>query len=99
MIDGLPAEMVALALPLDVDRISAAGLIDADWRGRYPSNATVCETTVALVVRPGNPKNITDWQDLTRPGVEVWRQRGGGRSGPQQPEVGRTLWAGKCRFG
>ncbi len=71
MIDGLPAELVALALPLDIDRISSAGLIDSMWRRRYPCNSTVCETTVALVVRAGNPKNIIDWQDLIRPGVEV----------------------------
>ncbi|KAJ9512672.1 hypothetical protein QJQ45_018824 [Haematococcus lacustris] len=71
VIDGLPAELVALALPLDVDRISASGLISPAWRSRYPCAATVCETTVALVVRAGNPKAITSWEDLTRPGVEV----------------------------
>lgn len=41
VIDGLPAEMVALALPLDIDRIAHAGLIDSKWRGRYPCNSTV----------------------------------------------------------
>uniref|UniRef100_A0A7S0WZ40 Sulfate-binding protein n=1 Tax=Chlamydomonas leiostraca TaxID=1034604 RepID=A0A7S0WZ40_9CHLO len=71
VIDGLPAELVALALPLDIDRIAHAGLISEQWRGRYPCNSTVCETTVALVVRAGNPKNIQDWSDLIRPGVEV----------------------------
>lgn len=71
VIDGLPAELVALALPLDIDRIVHAGLIANSWRARYPCNSTVCETTVALVVRAGNPKNITDWEDLIRPGVEV----------------------------
>jgi len=34
-------------------------------------HSTVCETTVALVVRDGNPKRVLDWEDLTRPGVEV----------------------------
>jgi hypothetical protein len=31
----------------------------------------VCETTVALVVRPGNPKNIQSWDDLIQPGLQV----------------------------
>eukprot|EP00195_Chlamydomonas_chlamydogama_P009412 CAMPEP_0202890210 /NCGR_PEP_ID=MMETSP1392-20130828/709_1 /ASSEMBLY_ACC=CAM_ASM_000868 /TAXON_ID=225041 /ORGANISM="Chlamydomonas chlamydogama, Strain SAG 11-48b" /LENGTH=428 /DNA_ID=CAMNT_0049573747 /DNA_START=132 /DNA_END=1418 /DNA_ORIENTATION=+ len=71
VIDGLPADVLALALPLDVERVSRAGLIRADWRSLFPNNSVVCETTVALVVRKGNPKNITGWQDLIRPGVEV----------------------------
>jgi sulfate transport system substrate-binding protein len=41
VIDGLPAELVALALPLDVDRIAAAGLIAHSWRARYPCNRSL----------------------------------------------------------
>ncbi len=51
MIDGLPADIVALALPLDLDKIAAVGLMDAAWRQRYPAASVVCETTVAFVVR------------------------------------------------
>lgn len=40
VIDGLPADMVALALPLDIQKISDAGLIRRDWRRAYPNNAT-----------------------------------------------------------
>jgi len=71
VIDGLPADLVALALPLDVNRIADSGLIAHDWPSRHPCKSTVCETTVALVVRAGNPKNIVDWEDLIRPGIEV----------------------------
>ena len=39
MIDGLPADMVALALPLDVDKIVGAGLIRPDWPRAYPNNS------------------------------------------------------------
>jgi hypothetical protein len=35
------------------------------------SSCAVCETTVALVVRQGNPKNIQSFDDLTREGVQV----------------------------
>lgn len=36
MIDGLPADVVALALPLDVQKISDAGLLRPDWKKMYP---------------------------------------------------------------
>lgn len=71
MIDGLPADIVALALPLDVQKISDAGLIDRSWKRRFPNNSVVCETTCAFVVRNGNPKGIKDWVDLIRSGVQV----------------------------
>lgn len=71
VIDGLPADVVALALALDVQKIADAGLIDSGWKRRFPNNSTVCETTVAFVVRNGNPKNILDWDDLTRSGIKV----------------------------
>lgn len=39
MIDGLPADMVALALPLDVEKIVDAALIRPDWPKAYPNNS------------------------------------------------------------
>ncbi len=64
--DGLPGDIVALALPLDVDKICEAGLIRPGWQQRLPNNAVVAESVVALVTRKGNPKNIRGWDDLTR---------------------------------
>lgn len=64
--DGLPGDIVALALPLDVQRISDAGLIDADWRERAPNGGIVAESVVGIVVREGNPLSITGWDDLAR---------------------------------
>ena len=66
VVDGLPGDIVALALPLDVDKIQEAGLITSDWRTRLPDRAVVAESVVALVTRPGNPKKIRGWDDLTR---------------------------------
>lgn len=57
---------VALALPLDVQKIAEAGLIASDWQKRLPNNAIACTSVVALVFRPGNPKNIQGWDDLER---------------------------------
>ena len=66
MCDGLPGDIVALALALDVDKIREAGLIREGWQQRLPNNAVVAESVVAIVTRPGNPKNITGWDDLIR---------------------------------
>ena len=66
IIDGLPADIAALALPLDIMKISDAGLISPDWRERAPNRAVVSTSVVAIVVRPGNPKDIQDWGCLTK---------------------------------
>ncbi|KAK9865237.1 hypothetical protein WJX84_000257 [Apatococcus fuscideae] len=69
--DGLPADIVALALPLDIMRIEDSGLINPGWRQRAPNNAVVSESVVSIVYRNGNPKKIRGWEDLTRSDVDV----------------------------
>ncbi|KAL6769205.1 SULP3 [Auxenochlorella protothecoides x Auxenochlorella symbiontica] len=69
VIDGLPADIVALALPLDVIKIAEAGLLDPDWAPRFPHQSIVVESVVSIVTRAGNPKNIRGWDDLIRPDV------------------------------
>ena len=64
--DGLPGDVVALALPLDVQRIADSGLIDPDWRERAPNGGIVAESVVGIVVREGNPLRIRGWDDLAR---------------------------------
>ncbi|KAL4451774.1 hypothetical protein ABPG75_007436 [Micractinium tetrahymenae] len=71
VIDGLPAEIAALALPLDTIKIADAGLIRQDWPAAFPNNSIVCESVCAIVVRKGNPKNIRGWEDLARDDVSV----------------------------
>lgn len=71
VIDGLEADVVHLALGLDVNRIQKAGLINPGWEKEAPSDAIVSRSVVALVTRPGNPKGIRGWADLTKPGVSV----------------------------
>ncbi|KFM24351.1 Sulfate-binding protein [Auxenochlorella protothecoides] len=69
VIDGLPADIVALALPLDVIKIAEAGLLDPDWAPKFPHQSIVVESVVSIVTRAGNPKNIRGWDDLIRPDV------------------------------
>ena len=72
VIDGLPADVVTLALAYDIDAIAEhAGLLPADWQARLPHNSAPYVSTLAFLVRKGNPKQIHGWDDLARPGVEV----------------------------
>src|SRR4051794_2529591 len=71
VIDGLPADVVTLALGYDVDAIAQKGLIASNWQQRLPNNSTPYYSTIVLLVRHGNPKNIHDWDDLINPGVKV----------------------------
>ncbi|XZG70252.1 sulfate ABC transporter substrate-binding protein [Chitinibacteraceae bacterium HSL-7] len=72
VIDGLEADVVTLALAYDVDALHAhGGLIPADWQKRLPNNAAPYTSTIVFLVRKGNPKQIRDWSDLVRPGIEV----------------------------
>jgi sulfate transport system substrate-binding protein len=69
---GLEADVVTLALAYDIDAISErVGLLPKDWQKRLPENSTPYTSTIVFLVRKGNPKQIRDWMDLTRPGVGV----------------------------
>ena len=72
VIDGLPADVVTLALEADIDAIAkASGKIPTDWRGRLPNNSAPYTSTIVFLVRAGNPKGIKDWDDLVQEGVQV----------------------------
>ena len=71
VIDGLQADVVTLALAYDIDAVAKKGLIAADWQKRLPDNAAPYTSTIVFLVRKGNPKNIKDWNDLARPGIQV----------------------------
>lgn len=71
VIDGLKADVVTLALAGDIDPIAKVGLLPADWVTKLPSNSAPYTSTIVFLVRKGNPKNIKDWDDLVKKGVEV----------------------------
>ena len=72
MIDGLPADVVTLALAYDIDAIATQGkLLPANWQTRLPNNSSPYTSTIVFLVRKGNPKGIKDWGDLVKPGVSV----------------------------
>ena len=72
VIDGLPADVVTLALAYDVDAlVTNGGLVAASWRTRLPYGSAPYTSTIVFLVRKGNPKGIRDWPDLVKPGVSV----------------------------
>lgn len=72
VIDGLPADVVTLALAYDIDSLATkAKLLPADWQSRLPHASTPYYSTIVFLVRKGNPKAIRDWGDLIKPGVAV----------------------------
>jgi len=71
VIDGLPADVVLLALGLDVGKLQKAKLVEPGWESEVPNNGVPTKSVVAIVTRPGNPKGIRTWSDLAKPGIKV----------------------------
>jgi sulfate/thiosulfate-binding protein len=70
IIGGFDADVAALSLEGDIDRIAQAGLISHDWKAG-PTHGIVSTSIVVIAVRGGNPKGIRDWPDLAAPGLNV----------------------------
>lgn len=70
IIQGLRADVVTYNQVTDVDILHQRGnLIPADWRERLPNASSPYYSTMAFLVRKGNPKNIQNWDDLVRDDV------------------------------
>lgn len=70
VIDGLEADVVALALALDVDKIQQAGLIQPGWEQELPNDSIVHKSVVAFVSRDPNLK-VNKWEDLANKDIKV----------------------------
>lgn len=72
VLDGLEADVVTLALAYDIDALNIKKeLIPPKWQDRLPFNSSPYTSTIIFLVRNGNPRNIKDWDDLTRDGISV----------------------------
>ena len=71
ILGGLEADILAQNIQSNIDPLVEKGLVRADWQNRLPNRAIPATSVMVLVTRPGNPKNIRTWSDLTRPDVEV----------------------------
>jgi sulfate transport system substrate-binding protein len=83
VVAGFPADIVALSLDPDVQMIQDAGLITHDWQSDDEAGV-VASSAVVFDVRPGNPKHIENWDDLTQPGLDILT--------PDPAESGGAKW-------
>ena len=67
---GLSADVVALSLAPDVDKLVDAKKVPASW-DQNPDHGFITNSVVVFAVRKGNPKGIKTWDDVVKPGVDV----------------------------
>ena len=67
---GQPADVVAFSTTPDMTRLAKDGIVSKNWNAN-PEKGFSSDSVVVLVVRKGNPKHITGWDDLIKPGVDV----------------------------
>ena len=88
---GVPAQLAILSHELDAYRLVDAGVLpDANWHD-LPEKGIVNRTPFIILVRPGNPLNIKDFSDLTRPGIGIVH--------PDPMTSGGALWAILAEYG
>jgi sulfate/thiosulfate transport system substrate-binding protein len=90
VVNGFPADIVALSLSPDVKLIEDAGLITHDWTAG-PDKGFVGTSDVVFDVRPGNPKHIENWNDLTQSGLQILT--------PDPAQSGGAKWNIVAAFG
>jgi sulfate transport system substrate-binding protein len=67
---GLTADVVAFSLGPDMTRLVQAKIVAPDWN-KDAYKGMVTDSVVVIATRKGNPKRLTTWADLTKPGIEV----------------------------
>ncbi len=72
VIDGLPADVITMNMATDINALYEYGkLIPENWAERLPNNSAPFTSATVLIVRKGNPKNLQDWPDLLKDGVQI----------------------------
>lgn len=69
--DGLDADVVTMNTTTDIEFLASKGIVAADWTKRFSHSASPTSSTMLFLTRNGNPKNIKDWDDLIKPGIQV----------------------------
>lgn len=71
VLEGNEADVVTLALEQDITELEKAGLIEKGWIDEFSESSAPYTSTIVFLVRKGNPKNLQDWDDIVKSGVEV----------------------------
>lgn len=90
VVGGFEADVVALSLEGDVDKVAEAGLITHDWKAAH-GGGIITRSVVAIGCREGNPRNIRGWDDLARDDVEVLY--------PNPKTSGGAMWCVNAIYG
>ena len=67
---GQPADVVAFSTTPDMTRLVKDKIVASGWDAN-PEKGFSSDSVVVFVVRKGNPKHISSWDDLIKPGVDV----------------------------
>ena len=67
---GKPADLVNFSEEPDITRLVESGDVNDNWNAGA-TRGIPFGSVVSFAVRPGNPKDIRDWNDLLQPGIEV----------------------------
>jgi len=90
IIGGFEADIAALSLAGDIDKIADAGLITHDWKSKK-NGGMVSTSIVVIAVREGNPRGIKDWADLAAPGLNILT--------PDPKTSGGAMWNINAMYG
>jgi sulfate/thiosulfate transport system substrate-binding protein len=93
VLDGLQADVVTLGIASDIDALANKNVLSKDWANRLPNHSVPYTSTIVFLVRSGNPKNIHDWPDLVREGVQVVTPNPKTSSGGRWSYIAAYLWA------
>lgn len=93
VLDGLQADVVTLGIQSDIDVLADKGLVAKNWTEQLPNHAVPYTSTIVFLVRHGNPKNLHDWSDLVRDGVQVITPNPKTSSGGRWSYIAAWLWA------
>lgn len=72
VIDGLPADVITMNMATDINALADNGkLVPDNWVTLLPNNSAPFTSATVFIVRKGNPKQLKDWPDLLKDGVQV----------------------------
>ncbi len=71
ILEGLEADVVTFNQVTDIEALVKGGFVSADWASEFPNQSSPYYSLPAFLVREGNPKNVSNWDDLVRDDVQV----------------------------
>ena len=70
ILQGVAADIGIFSIERDVERLAEGGAVTSNWQA-LPHKGIVNKTPFIILVRKGNPKGISDFADLGKPGVAL----------------------------